>query len=183
MGNRTVLNRAFNDFEKQIREKVRARLLEWCAELVKKAVDFRLGDYTAHNFTGNLLNSIVVVLYENRKPVQAFYSSEDGRVKSAIMRKMTARKKPYVFSQLDYEGRPSTYTAFIPTNKGFGVNDARNFFNEFRPTGHNSFDVVVAYTVEYADFVETQRGTAGFLIEKSYAKQSGMTFMELVSAT
>lgn len=181
MGNRTVLNKAFLDFENQIRAKVRERLSQWCAELVKKAVDFRLGDYQAHNFTGNLLNSIVVVLYENRKPVRAYYSSEDGRVKSAIMRKMTARKKPYVFSKLDYEGRLSTYAATIETNRGFGVNDARNFFNEFRPSGKNSFDVVVAYTVEYADFVEFQRGTTGFLIEKSWAKQSGMTFMELVS--
>ena len=183
MKNQIVLDRAFAKFEKQIRDKVRERLSQWCAELIEKAVYFRLGDYNAHNFTGNLLNSIMVGLYEDGKPVRAWYSSEDGRVRSAIMGKMTRREKPYSFAKGgDYEGRPSWYKATVPTNQGKGEDDARAFFNEYKPEEKKTFNVVVAYTVEYADWVEITRQTTGYMIMRQYAKSSGVKFMELKQA-
>lgn len=178
--NDATIDKAFSKFEKTIRDTVRSRLTDWCKELVATAVRMRLGDPAAHNFTGNLLNSIVVCLYEDRRPVEAFYASDEGNVKSAIMGKMTARKRPYSFSKNgDYEGRPSYYTATIPTDKGLGINDAKEFFQTFRPEGRNMFDIVVSYPVEYADWVQTQRNTTGFLETLAYAKKTAVTFMKL----
>lgn len=181
--NDAIIDRAFKEFENKIHDTVRKHLSEWCKELVSAAVRMRLGDPKAHNFTGNLLNSIVVCLYENRNPIQAFYAAEQGNVKSAIMHKMTARKRPYSFYRTgDYEGKQSKYTATIPTDEGFGIEDAKEFFSSFRPEGRNMFDVVVAYTVEYADWVQLQRNTTGFLESLAYAKKTGMTFMTFKSA-
>lgn len=175
------LDAAFKRFEKQIKDIARQRLQRWCQELVQAAVKMRLEDPKAHNFTGNLLNSIVVCLYENRQPLKAYYAADDGRVKSAIMPKMTARQRPYSFSKGgDYEGKQSTYKADIQTDGGWGIDDAREFFSSFVPEGKNMFDVVVAYPVEYADWVQTQRNTTGFLETVAYGKKTAIRFMEVL---
>lgn len=174
------LDRTFKNFEKQIMDVGRDRLKLWCKDLVKAAVKMRLEDPKAHNFTGNLLNSIVVCLYENGKPLEAFYAAEDGRVKSAIMPKMTARERPYsFFSSGDYEGNRSVYKAEVSTNGGWGIDDAKEFFASFKPEGRNSFDVVVAYSVDYADWVQIKRNTTGFLETLGYAKKTAVQFLEI----
>ena len=180
--NKAVLDKAFKDFEKQILDKVRKRLIKWCWDLVAASVKMRLEDPKAHNFTGNLLNSIVVCLYENGDPKSAYYAAEEGNVRSAIMHKMTDRRKPYFFSRGDYDGRTSTYKATIRTDGGWGIDDARAFFGSFRPSGGNSFDIVVAYTVEYANFVQMQRNTTGILEMEGYALKTGATFLQLITA-
>lgn len=174
------VEKAFAKFEKHIMEVSRKRLKEWCQELVSAAVNMRLNDFKAHNFTGNLLNSIVVCLYEQGEPVEAFYSSEDGRVKSAIMPKMTARPRPYSFYKTgDYEGNRSVYKAEVSTNGGWGIDDAKEFFASFRPDGNNLFDVVVAYTVEYSTWVQAKRNSTGFLEMKGYAEKTALNFLEI----
>ena len=183
MGNATVIDKAFRDFEKTIRDTTRKRLQSWCKQLVSAAVKMRLGDPKAHNFTGNLLNSIVVCLYEDGNPIEAFYAADEGNVKSAIMHKMTARKRPYLFVRDgDYEGRPSKYFATVPTDQGWGIDDAKEFFASFLPQGRDMFDIVVAYTVEYANWVQMQRNTTGILETEGYARKTGMTFMQLKAA-
>lgn len=173
------LDAAFKRFEKQIRDVGRQRIEKWCNELVAAAVKMRLEDPKAHNFTGNLLNSIVVCMYENGSPYKAFYAA-DGRVKSAIMPKMTARSRPYSFGKSgDYEGRPSHYTATVSTDGGWGLDDAKEFFASFRPEGRNMFDVVLAYTVEYADWVQSQRNTTGYLESVAYGRKTALHFMQI----
>lgn len=174
------LDKTFKNFEKQIMDVGRDRLKLWCKDLVKAAVKMRLEDPKAHNFTGNLLNSIVVCLYENGKPLEAFYAAEDGRVKSAIMPKMTARERPYsFFNSGDYEGSRSVYKAEISTDGGWGVDDAKEFFLSFKPEGRNSFDVVVAYPIEYGNWVQMQRNTTGFLETIAYAEKTAIKFLKI----
>lgn len=174
------LDKTFKNFEKQIMDVGRDRLKLWCKDLVKAAVKMRLEDPKAHNFTGNLLNSIVVCLYENSKPLEAFHAAEDGRVKSAIMPKMTARERPYsFFNSGDYEGNRSVYKAEISTDGGWGIDDAKEFFLSFKPEGRNSFDVVVAYPVEYGNWVQMQRNTTGFLETLAYAEKTAIKFLEI----
>lgn len=174
------LDAALKKFEKQIREVGRRRVELWCHELVQAAIKMRLEDPKAHNFTGNLLNSIVVCLFENGSPYKAFYAADDGRVKSAIMPKMTARSRPYSFGKTgDYEGRPSHYTATVETNSGWGLDDAKEFFASFKPGGRDMFNIVVAYPVEYADWVQSQRNTTGFLETLGYARKTAVRFMEV----
>lgn len=177
------LDAAFKRFEKQIRDVGRRRIELWCRDLIKAAVNMRLNDFKAHNFTGNLLNSIVVCMYENGKPYKAFYASDDGRVKSAIMPKMTARERPYTFYKTgDYEGKHSTYKAGVPTDKGWGIDDAREFFASFKPDGRNAFDVCIAYTTEYATFVQAQRNSTGYLETVAYAKDTALRFLQIKTA-
>lgn len=174
------LDAAFRRFEKQIRDVGRQRIEKWCMDLVTTAVKMRLGDPKAHNFTGNLLNSIVVCMYENSSPYKAFYAADDGRVHNAIMPKMTARSRPYSFVKSgDYEGRPSHYTATVETDRGWGIDDAKEFFASFKPDGRNMFDVVVAYPVEYADWVQMQRNTTGYLETLGYAKKTAVKFLQI----
>lgn len=182
MSNATVINQAFKDFEKTIHDVTRKRLQKWCGNLVKNAIKMRLGDPKAHNFTGNLLNSILVCLYENGNPTDVWYAADEPNVRTAIRVKMTRRNKPYYFTKSgDYEGKPSKFIADVETDKGWGIDDAKAFYASFRPQGNNMFDIVVGYAVEYADFVQQQRKTTGILETMGYAYHSGMTFMQLAS--
>ena len=180
--NETVINNAFKRYKEYIMRCAREELNIWCHDLVRAAVERRLGDPRAHNFTGNLLNSIAVCLYENGQPQRAWYSSETGGVRSAIMGKMSpTKKKVYYFRGGDYDGKESFYRPTVETNGGYGADDARRFFQGYTPEGKNLFDIVVAYTVEYADFVQQQRNTTGILETHGYARHTGMSFMQIVS--
>ncbi len=177
MRNDTKIDKAFADFEKEIHNEVRVKLKSWCSQLIKKAVEMRLGDMRAHNFTGNLLNSIVVCLYESRKPIDVWYAADEPNVHSAIHVKMTARNKPYGFKNGDYDGRPSHYQATVRTDGGWGIDDAKLFFQSYRPQGNRMFDVVICYAVEYAEWVQAQRNTTGYLEMIGFTTHSAREFM------
>ena len=179
--NKGIIDSGFAKIKEQIYSATEKRLGRWCEQLVSIAIRMRLGDPEAHNFTGNLLNSIVVCLYKDGSPLNVFYAAGRDGVQKAIMPKMTAREKVYYFKR-DYDGGESKFKATIPTNQGWGVDDAKEFFATFKPDGKNMFDVVVAYTTEYAEFVQMQRNTTGILETMGFAKHSGTTFMELISA-
>ena len=177
--NRGVLNKGFKEFEERILNKATETLSQWCRDILDDAIKYRESNPMAHNFTGNLLNSIVACLYRERKPVVAYFSS--SMVTAALYPKMSARSsRRYVFNP-DYDGKSnSKYLPTIKTNRGWGKDDAEKFFNRYKPRGANLFDIVVAYTVEYADFIEQQRGTSGILQTYSDAKHMGMTLLKVV---
>lgn len=183
MSNASVIDKAFKDFEKQIENTTETRLQEYCKSILESAIKARESNPNAHDFTGNLLNSIVVCLYKRRKPVIAYYSSSN--VAKAIRPKMSplsSMDKRYAFNP-DYSGRyGSTYKPTVTTNKGWGKDDAEEFFGSYVPQGNNMFDIVVAYTTEYANWIEIQRKTTGILQTEKYARRTGMTFMELKAA-
>ena len=89
------------------------------------------------------------------------------------------RKRSYVFRP-DYEGvNGSKYRPEVPTDRGWGADDAEKFLLSYKPQGRNMFDIVIAYPVEYATWVEQNRGTTGILQTYSYADKTGVTFMKL----
>lgn len=152
-------------------------LRKWCRNILDAAIKARQKNPQAHNFTGNLLNSIVVCLYKNGRPIIAYFSSDI--VPEAIMPKMKKRLRKRVFFKRDYDGEESAYLPTIETNGGWGKDDAQEFFESYKPKGNNLFDVVVAYTVEYANWVQMERGTAGILNTYAYAERTGKTFLRL----
>lgn len=178
MKNSTKIDKAFSAFEKEIHNKVREKLQSWCKELIGKAIDMRLMDMRAHNFTGNLLNSIVVCLYEKGQPCDVWYAADEPNVRSAIHVKMTARKKPYSFKKGDYDDRPSHYQATVRTDKGWGIDDAKQFFQSYRPQGSKMFDVVICYAVEYAEWVQVERNTTGYLEMVGFTTYSAREFLK-----
>lgn len=174
-GTEQAIRKGFADYKKYILDTTERELRTWCWDLLNAAIRWREGNMRAHNFTGNLLNSIVVCLYRNGKPVIAYFSA--SLVGEAIYPKMSAPGR-YLFSR-DYEGARSRYRPEVETDRGWGKADAEAFFENYSPRGRNLFDIVVAYTVEYAGFVEQERQTTGALQTWNTAKTTGLQFMEI----
>lgn len=176
--NADIIKEGFKNYRKYILDATERELKKYCWGLLNSAITSRERNDRAYNYTGNLLNSIVVCLYRKGQPVIAYFSS--SLVPEAIYPKMSGpRKRSYVFRP-DYEGvYDSKYRPTVPTNKGWGKDDAERFFEEYTPRGRNMFDIVVAYTVEYAEWVEVQRQTTGIIDTYDDAKRVGLTFMQL----
>ena len=59
-----------------------------------------------------------------------------------------------------------------------GIEDAYEFISTFKPDT-SGFVIVVAYTTDYATWVEQQRQTTGFINTLQYAKKVAMQMFEL----
>lgn len=175
--NATIVHNAVTDYRKQIFDIVEKRCRKFCTELCQEAIRARQNADGAHNFTGNLLNSIVVCLYREKEPINAYYAAQ--YVPKAIQVKMRKRSRKHYRFNPDYDGENSHYLPELQTNGGWGEDDARNFFQQYIPRGKNLFDIVIAYPVEYGKWVETKRSTTGILQAYSYADKVGMTFLQL----
>ena len=155
---------ALENFAKAKYDELEERLKNHCNEIIEQAIGFRLNNPNAHDFTGNLLNSIVVALYRNGQLVYYTIPNQHG-VEAPFGWKMTAPKK-YYFSLtrgklgLDYsKTEPSSY--YEPakvTNGKTGIQDAQEYIHNFKPDKKAVFQIVVAYTADYAEWVETTTG-------------------------
>lgn len=172
------IENAYAGFRKEIDEFVSGQVYVFARDLVTQAIIERQSAPGSHNFTGNLLNSIVVCVYKNGAPEVAYYPSEYG-VAKAIRFKMSG-PKVYHFKH-DYDGDESSYEAMTKTNQGWGEDDARNFFREYNPGNKSRYCIVVAYTTEYASFVDSYRHTTGFTGTYSYAKHNGWRILKLLA--
>lgn len=173
---KAIVRRAIKEYRQEIFNEVEKRASLYCEELCEDAIVFRQAALGKHNYTGNLLNSIVVCLYKKKSPVYACYAAE--RIPKAIDVKMSGPGN-YGFTR-DYEGvTNSHYNATVPTDKGWGESDARHFFRSYRPEGGKIFTVVVAYPVEYARWVEKARLTTGILNTYSKAAEIGTIYLQL----
>lgn len=171
--------KAVEDYKKKVLEDLEKRAKYFCEALCQAAIKFRETNPYKHDFTGNLLNSIVVCLYDSKKsPIYAVYAAE--KVPKAIQVKMTAGYL-YRFGR-DYEQDRSFYKPEVDTNQGWGEDDAREFFNSYRPSGNNLFTIVVAYPTEYAEWVEIKRGTTGIMTTYDFADKFGVDYLRLPKA-
>lgn len=170
------MENAMARYRKLILKEVEGRCRDYCEAICSAAIHYRKG----HNFTGNLINSIAVCLYRDGSPLSAWLSKDV--LKPSIQRKMTkggGRNGRYYF-KVDWDGTKGTrYTPEVETDEQWGEGDAVEFFRRYRPRGRNRFDIVVAYTTEYADFVEAQRGTTGIMNTYDFAQYSAVQFLRL----
>lgn len=166
MTNKQVIKQAFQKFQNQIDDEVQRETVLLAQNLVYRAIQEREKNPRKHDFTGNLLNSIVSAVYKDKNFVKAFFSGETG-LKSPRYYEMTASHGRYHF-KIDYEGRESNFNPEIETLRRKGLDDAYEFVSTYSPDT-NGFVVVVAYTTDYADFVEQQNATTGFLSTFKYA--------------
>lgn len=178
--NLKVIKSAMNSFRNQIDAEVTKRLNLLCRNILTGAIRARLSQQRGHDYTGNLLNSIVVVLYDEGAISTVLTSGKDGMIRQPISGKMYARKKPFYFPK-DYSGRSqSHYIADVTTNRGYADEDIERFLAENNPSFTNGYCITVAYTVEYADWIESQRQTTGYLESQKYAgRQLRMHFVPL----
>lgn len=181
--NSDIVRNAISSYKKRILEEIRNRCIRFCEHICQEAIKQRAQNDRAHDFTGNLINSIVVCLYEKGKPVYAAYAAK--YVPEAIRVKMRLRPaksgigyKAYRFRP-DYEGTNSTYIPTVETNGGWGVDDAKEFFWSYSPRGKNLFDIVVAYPVEYAGWIEKERSSTGIMRTYADTEKVGITYLRL----
>ena len=176
--NRQIVHEAIAGYKTAIFDEVENRCRKFCTDLCQDAINARKNAPGAHNFTGNLINSIVVCLYRNREPINAYYAAQ--YVPKAIQVKMRQRTRKHYRFNPDYDGDKSHYLPTVQTNGGWGEDDARHFFQDYVPKGKNLFDIVVAYPVEYGNWVEAQRSTTGILQAYAHAKAVGVTYLKLI---
>lgn len=173
------VEKAFKEYkEETVFPRVEKKVLYTAELLVRKAIFYRNTAPEKHNFTGNLLASIVACVYKKGRPLKAFYASD--KVIGVIDYKMSAPKH-YQFRE-DYEGLhtpPIGYNPDIVTNKGLGEDDARKFFEEYRPEYNDLYCIVLAYTTEYADWVEGKSRTTGFAYVYTDMEENGWKFLQL----
>ena len=176
--NRQVIEDAFKQFSQQMNEAVYAKLDEICSNLLLDAVvQNRRRNPEAHQFTGNLINSIVVILYDKKEGVQSNYFAYDT-LKAPIRKEMSARtarggeRKYAIHFAPDWQGTPhSKYKPKVATDESTGPQDAVAFAGAWTPTTGKDFEICVAYTSEYANWVEEERKTTGFIQSRNYAKK------------
>lgn len=173
--NKQIVEKGISEYREKIFREVEGRCRALCMNLCDEAISARQSAPGKHNFTGNLLNSIVVCLYKFKSPVYACYAAD--KVTKAIQVKMTAPRK-YRFRS-DYDLSESTYSPQVKTNQGWGEEDARQFFQSYSPKGRNVFDIIVAYPTEYAEFVENLRSTTGVLRTYAHAQEVAVNFLKL----
>lgn len=160
--NAQILEIALKDFSKKMYDELEQKLLKHCEEILDRAIQFRFEAPGAHNFTGNLVNSIAVGLWRNGVLVQGYLPGAKNNVEMVRRNKMTAGLW-YRF-RIDYDTVPNTvYYGTVATDKGKGRNDAMNFLDTFKPDPKAIFQIAVGYTTEYASWVETLRHTTGYM--------------------
>lgn len=169
-------HKAIEEHWQKILNIVEEKCRTYCSNLCLEAIKQRQNNPNAHNFTGNLLNSIVVCLYRDNKPVAAYYAAQYAA--EAIQVKMRMRKRRRYFFNPDYDGEKSAYLPTIQTNGGWGVDDAKEFFSDYRPNSGNVFDIVVVYPVEYATWIEYKRGSTGIVQTRDFAERIGVSFLK-----
>ena len=183
--NASVGKAAVKSYWEYILKEVEEDCRKFCAALCMQAIKERKNAPNAHDFTGNLITSIVVCLYKNGIAQDAWYAAQYEPRAIRIKMRQRPVKKRYYFPT-DYSGEnKTTYTppSDSPQVKGrFGVDDAKEFFNSYKPKGKHAFDIVVAYPVEYAEWVEMKRSTTGYLQAYEWAKNVGVTYLELKAA-
>jgi hypothetical protein len=176
--NATIIHNAIANYKQAIFDEVEKRCRKFCTDLCQEAIRDRQSAPGAHNFTGNLINSIVVCLYREKEPINAYYAAQ--YVPKAIQVKMRQRKRKRYRFNPDYDGEKSSYLPEVQTNGGWGEDDARNFFQSYVPQGKNLFDIVVAYPVEYGKWVEMKRSTTGIMQAYGHAEAVGVQYLKLV---
>lgn len=185
MSNEAILRRGITEFRKQQYDLLEKKLAGYCGRLLNEAVEARLDASISgkgHNFTGNLINSIVVGLFREGNLVLFVTPSDAGQeIERPIRKKMTYPFK-YYFSEntkkskygLDWDQtHPSSYyEPEIKTNLSYGNADASRFIRAYPADKNAIFQIVVGYTTEYASFVESKRGTTGYLRMVEWAKMN-----------
>lgn len=176
VNNEAILRRGLKEFRKQQYDLLERKLVGYCGKLLNEAVEARLDSSISgkgHNFTGNLINSIVVGLFREGNLVMFVTPSDAGQeIERPVRKKMTYPFK-YYFSEnkkkskygLDWDQtHPSSYyEPELKTNLSYGNADAKRFIRTYPVNKKVVFQIVVGYTTEYASFVEAKRGTTGYL--------------------
>lgn len=178
----TDVNKFIQQIKDIVTECTEKEMDKFCLYLLQQAI---LGRKTGggHNVTGNLINSLVVLLYKKGRFVSGYFAHEDLK-KPPLRVKMTAGKKYYI--KPTWDGGSFAGKVGVDTNEGWGMDDAIDFASSYKSNPSNLFEVVVACPVEYAGFIAHDTGLiradwAAKIVIMSYFKGSGHYMYETIS--
>lgn len=191
--------------QKQIEGIVRSKCRTLTLRICKRALEYReklTQSGIGHNYTGNLINSIVCALYTDGKLDYTVYGSKlVGR--PPIMAKMTNKKdgggRTYYYGARfqehlakqrgkgrtnayvsghegpDWDDGSSSYFATIRTDTTKTPEaEVQHFVDSYKPAITKGYVIVLAYPVEYADYIENLRSSTGLaLVEDEYRSKIG----------
>ena len=187
-----IIDKAFKEFAQHIDKATYDALDKWCVEILRKAVFERLHPMGGHNFTGNLINSICVLLYrKSTGTVTTYYAFDKAGLKLPIRRELSGlnarrrQRKNRISFHPDWSGENSKLkgSGLIATDQSWGQNDAVQFAKSWMPRHANTdFVICVAYTAEYASFVEHERNTTGILQTELFVEQTAIEWIGLKAA-
>lgn len=184
--NRQVIKSFFKNIGRQVvqetgktvNDTIYIELAKYCENLLLDAViENRRRNPNAHQFTGNLINSIVVILFDKSEgSIDTFFAYD--RLKNPIRREMSAlttrgtlRKNKIRFSP-DWQNAESAYRPQVVTDESYGQDDARAFASSWRPSTGKQYEICVAYTSEYAEWVELHNQSIGYANSVAYVKRT-----------
>ena len=187
-----IVDKAFKGFAQHIDKVTYNALDKWCVEILRKAVYERLHPMGGHNFTGNLINSICVLLYrKSTGTVTTYYAFDKAGLKLPIRRELSGlnarrrQRKNRISFHPDWSGENSKLkgSGLIATDQSWGQNDAVQFAKSWIPRhADTDFVICVAYTAEYASFVELERNTTGILQTELFVEQTAIEWIGLKAA-
>jgi hypothetical protein len=190
--NTTIIKKAFEGYAEHIDKIVYSKLDKWCVEILRSAIRSRMSEPNGHNFTGNLINSICVLLYrKSNGRLTRYFGYDKAGLKLPIRREFSGitsrhtRRKNRIWLRPDWSGGQSVLkgSGLIGTDESFGQNDAVEFSNHWLPSNPNcDFIICVAYTSEYASFVEYERGTTGIMQTESWVAHTAIEWVGLKAA-
>lgn len=189
--NTTIIKKAFEGYAEHIDKIVYSKLDKWCVEILRAAIQFRMNEPEGHEFTGNLINSICVLLYrKSTGRVTRYFGYDRAGLKLPIRREISGinargrHRKNRIWFRPDWSGSVSALkgSELIGTDQSYGQNDALEFSNRWLPSSSCDFVICVAYTSEYASFVEYERGTTGILQTESFVGSTAIEWVGLKAA-
>lgn len=174
----------FRSMQDAIERSVRQKLDGLAKQILERALYYRsqlVALDIGHNYTGNFVNSIGVGIYIYGNFQRGYYASQEIG-KAPVMGKMTTLKsggpRKYTFvveaGRPDFQGGESSYTAKIKTdmrtvNKGM----VEEVLKSIHPRNKNGYSIILAYSVEYAEFIENLRASTGFaLVEDEFCSKA-----------
>lgn len=144
---------------------------KFCFYLLERAVWSRDAG-GGHNITGNLINSLVALLYKKGQFVSAYFAYEYMN-RPPVRVKMTAGKKYFVSPTWD--GGTFAGKVGVETDEGWGYNDAIGLASSYKASPKNLFEIVVAAPVEYAPYIKFDTGLGGAYVD---AKITIMSYLK-----
>ena len=156
--------------EEKYLDALQVTLIQDCKNILERAISYRESAPGKHDITGNLLTGIMVGLFRRGKLIGAISPVDEFGLPSPIRTQMSAPYK-YFFKH-DYEGATSKYKPQAKADSSqYAVDQAYKWIRRnFRTSRKHYFEILVVYGADYAEWVEHERGTAGFANTVAYIK-------------
>lgn len=187
--NAQIVEKAFKGYADHMDKVIYNALDKWCEQIIRQAIRERMllvQSGAGYNITGNLINSICVIIYRKSNNTKTSYFADETGLKPAVRRELSAYnrygvRRKYRMKVTDWSGKQIVVhpDALVESDESFGVTHAHQFASMWYPSFDCDFVICVAYTSDYATFVEAARMTTGFLETENFVERTAVEWVGL----